>query len=158
MTIGTVRFTGHTPTWLRRFDLGALADLGFVGLEDDPDDPVIVTGFKASKNNPLTKAQKEANRLLNRERAAVEHGIGDLKNWRVLTRLRLNASCSPTSKSPADRRSTPMISPRHHDVHTRPPPHQPVLPTDTGWHSLNDGLPPAGVALVPWLHSVTCWR
>ncbi|MFI7708468.1 transposase family protein [Nonomuraea sp. NPDC049480] len=78
-------------TWLRRFDLGALADLGFVGLEDDPDDPVIVTGFKASKNNPLTKAQKNANRLLNRERAAVEHGIGDLKNWRVLTRLRLNA-------------------------------------------------------------------
>jgi hypothetical protein len=27
---------------------------------------------------------------LNRERAAVEHGIGDLKNWRILTRLRLN--------------------------------------------------------------------
>jgi hypothetical protein len=77
--------------WLRRFDLGALADPGFVGLEDDPDDPVIVTGFKASKNNPLTQAQRQANRLLSRERAAVEPGIGDLKNWRILTRLRLNA-------------------------------------------------------------------
>ncbi|MFI9559521.1 hypothetical protein [Nonomuraea endophytica] len=28
---------------------------------------------------------------MSREPAAVEHSIGDLKNWRVLTRLRVNA-------------------------------------------------------------------
>jgi hypothetical protein len=28
---------------------GALADLGFLGLDDDPDDPVVVTGVKATR-------------------------------------------------------------------------------------------------------------
>ncbi|WP_308298711.1 transposase family protein [Streptomyces sp. GESEQ-35] len=32
---------------LRAAGLGALADLGFLDLDDDPDDPVVVTGFKA---------------------------------------------------------------------------------------------------------------
>ncbi|MEU8325583.1 hypothetical protein AB0C33_45050 [Nonomuraea sp. NPDC048881] len=30
---------------LRQADPGALADLGFVGLYDDPDDPIIITGL-----------------------------------------------------------------------------------------------------------------
>ncbi|MFB7457034.1 hypothetical protein [Streptomyces sp. NPDC056188] len=67
-------------TRLREAGLGALADLGFVGLDDDPDDPVIVTGRKATRGHPLTDAQKEANRLVSRERAAIEHGFADLKN------------------------------------------------------------------------------
>ncbi|WP_328835339.1 hypothetical protein [Streptomyces europaeiscabiei] len=55
---------------------GALADLGFVGLDGDPDNhPVITTGRRAIRNPPLTAAEKEANRLLDRERAAVEHGF-----------------------------------------------------------------------------------
>jgi hypothetical protein len=60
------KLTAH----LRTAGLGALADLGFVGIEDDPDDPVIVTGYKAT-------------------RAPNEHGLAALKTWRVLTRLRL---------------------------------------------------------------------
>lgn len=28
--------------------LGALADLEFIGLDDDPEDPVVVTGYKAT--------------------------------------------------------------------------------------------------------------
>ncbi|UUU18898.1 transposase family protein [Streptomyces sp. DSM 40750] len=56
-------------THLREADLGALADLGFVGLDDDPDDSVIVTGRKAARGHPLTAAQKAANHLVNRERA-----------------------------------------------------------------------------------------
>ncbi|MET8630713.1 transposase family protein [Kitasatospora sp. NPDC004669] len=76
---------------LREAGLGALADLGFVGLDDDPDDPVIVTGRRASRGRPLTDAQKEANRLVSRERAANEHGFADLKNWRILTKVRMNA-------------------------------------------------------------------
>ncbi|GAA3828217.1 hypothetical protein ACFS5L_02470 [Streptomyces phyllanthi] len=35
-------------------------------------------------------AEKEANRLLNRERAAVEHGFANLKSWRFLTKIRMN--------------------------------------------------------------------
>jgi hypothetical protein len=65
---------------LRAAGLGALADLGFTGLDDDPDDPVIVTGRKAARGHPLTEAQKEANKLVSRERAANEHGFADLKN------------------------------------------------------------------------------
>ncbi|KOV78546.1 hypothetical protein ADL01_15100, partial [Streptomyces sp. NRRL WC-3618] len=60
-----------------------MADLGFVGLHDQPDDDrVIITGRKATRNHQLTDAEKEANRLLSRERAAVEHGFANLKTWR----------------------------------------------------------------------------
>ncbi|MET8413072.1 transposase family protein [Streptomyces sp. NPDC005195] len=64
---------------LREVGLGALADLGFVGLDDDPDDnPVVITGRKATRNHQLTTAEKEANRLLSRERATCEHGFANL--------------------------------------------------------------------------------
>jgi hypothetical protein len=66
-------------------------DLGFVGLDDDPEDPVITTGRKAARGKPLTAAQKEANWLVRRERAANEHGFPDLKNWRILTKVRLRS-------------------------------------------------------------------
>ncbi|EGX58913.1 hypothetical protein SZN_15448 [Streptomyces zinciresistens K42] len=59
--------------------------LGFVGLDDDP---VIVTGRKASRNHQLTGAEKEANRLVSRERAANEHGFANLKSRRTPTKLR----------------------------------------------------------------------
>nr|WP_260848739.1 transposase family protein [Streptomyces sp. SLBN-118] len=81
------KITAH----LREAGLGALTDLGFTGLDDDPDDPVVITGRKASRGKPLTEAQKEANRLVSRERAANEHGFADLKNWRILTKVRMNA-------------------------------------------------------------------
>ncbi|WP_406357028.1 transposase [Streptomyces sp. NBC_01635] len=83
-------------TRLREAGLGALADLGFVGLDDDPDAPVIVTGRRATRGHPLTDAQKEANRLVSRERAANEHGFADLKNWRILTKVRMNARHATT--------------------------------------------------------------
>lgn len=61
------------------------------GLDDDPDDPVIVSGRRATRGHPLTAAQKQANQLISRERAADEHGFADLKNWRILTKVRVNA-------------------------------------------------------------------
>ncbi|WP_459180239.1 transposase family protein [Streptomyces sp.] len=73
---------------LRAAGLGALADLGFLGLDDDPDDPVVVTGFKATRARKLTTSEKEANRALAAARAPVEHGFAHLKNWRILTKLR----------------------------------------------------------------------
>jgi hypothetical protein len=72
----------------RAAGLGALADLGFRGLDNDVLDPVIVTGFHASRTHKLTPGQKTANRVLAVGRAPVEHGVAHLKNWRILTKLR----------------------------------------------------------------------
>lgn len=81
---------------LREAGLGAIGDLGFVGLDTTPDDPVLVTGFKAARNKPLTRAKKEANKLIAAERAACEHAFAHLKNWRILTKLRLSARHATT--------------------------------------------------------------
>ncbi|MDQ0771770.1 hypothetical protein QF026_000236 [Streptomyces aurantiacus] len=55
---------------------------------DDPDDLVIVTGFKTTRYRKLTPGQKAANRVLAAGRAPVERGFAHLKNWRILTKLR----------------------------------------------------------------------
>ncbi|MEU3529753.1 transposase family protein [Streptomyces sp. NPDC038707] len=80
----------HILSHLRAAGLGALADLGFRGLDNDVREPVIVTGFHASRTHRLTPAQKTANRVLAVGRAPVEHGFAHLKNWRTLTKLRTN--------------------------------------------------------------------
>ena len=84
--------TGH----LRTTGLGALADLGFTGLDPGPEDPVIITGYKATATRKLTPAQRHANQALSAARAPVEHGFSDLKNWRILTRLRLSPAKATT--------------------------------------------------------------
>jgi hypothetical protein len=71
--------------------LGALADLGRRGLDNDIRDPVIVTGYTAK----LTPGRKDANRVLAVGRAPVEHGFADLKNWRTLTKLRTDPARAP---------------------------------------------------------------
>ena len=80
----------HITVRLRTAGLGALADLGFTGLDPDPGDPVIITGYKATRTRKLTSAQRQASQALSAARAPVEHGFSDLKNWRILTRLRIN--------------------------------------------------------------------
>ncbi|MFE9859036.1 transposase family protein [Streptomyces sp. NPDC005780] len=75
---------------LRAAGLGALADLGFRGLDNDILDPVIVTGYTATRTHKLTPGQKTANLVLATGRAPVEHGFAHLKNWRTLTKLRTN--------------------------------------------------------------------
>ncbi|MER5687990.1 transposase family protein [Streptomyces sp. NPDC002205] len=81
---------------LRETGLGAIADLGFTGLDDDPDDPVIITGFKAARTKPLTPTKKQVNKLIAAEHAACEHAFAHLKNWRILTKLRLDARHATT--------------------------------------------------------------
>jgi transposase-like protein len=78
------------PAALRTAGLGAICDLGFTALDNDPADPVIITGRRAARRHPLTPAQKQVNHLVAAERAANEHAFADLKNWRILTRLRSN--------------------------------------------------------------------
>ncbi|MER7403801.1 transposase family protein [Streptomyces sp. NPDC000070] len=75
---------------LKAAGLGALADLGFLGVDkpDHPDDLVIVTGYKATRARKLAPGQKQANRVLAAARAPVEHGFAHLKAWRILTKLR----------------------------------------------------------------------
>ncbi|WP_081235517.1 transposase family protein [Streptomyces viridosporus] len=75
---------------LREAGLGAIADLGFVGLDDaGPDaDPAVTTGYKAAHNRPLTRGQKLSNKALAAVRAPVEHDFAHLKNWRVLGKVR----------------------------------------------------------------------
>ncbi|MGW1507180.1 transposase family protein [Streptomyces mirabilis] len=78
----------HVLAHLRAAGLGALADLGFRGLDNDVLALVIITGFAATRARKLTPGQKEANRILAVGRAPVEHGFAHLKNWRTLTKLR----------------------------------------------------------------------
>ncbi|MFE7112038.1 transposase family protein [Streptomyces sp. NPDC057575] len=73
---------------LRAAGLGELADLGFLGLNDDPDDPVVVTGLKATRACKLTPAEKEAPTGSWLRTRPVEHGFAHLKNWRIRTKLR----------------------------------------------------------------------
>jgi hypothetical protein len=73
-----------------RAGLGAIADLGFVGLDDsDPGtEPAVITRFKAARNRPLTRGQKLSHKVLAAVRAPVEHGFAHLKQWRVLGKVR----------------------------------------------------------------------
>ncbi|MGC4987099.1 hypothetical protein ACLQ18_42065 [Streptomyces sp. DT193] len=59
---------------LRTAGLGAPADLGR-GLDNDLLDPVIVTGYAATRTHKLTPGQKTANRVLAVGRAPAEHGF-----------------------------------------------------------------------------------
>ncbi|MGW2947171.1 transposase family protein [Streptomyces sp. NPDC001226] len=67
---------------------GALADLGFLGLDKDCHDQVVVTGYKATRARNLTTGQNTANRIIAAGCAPVEHGFAHLKTWRILTKLR----------------------------------------------------------------------
>lgn len=80
------KLTAH----LRAAGLGAIADQGFVGLDDSgrDADPAVITGYKAARNKPLTRGQKLSNMALAAVRAPVEHGFAHLKNWRVLGKVR----------------------------------------------------------------------
>jgi hypothetical protein len=53
---------------LRTAGLGAVADRGFIGLDDSgPDaDPAVITGYKAARNRPLTRGQNCPTRPLPR--------------------------------------------------------------------------------------------
>ncbi|MFE3903775.1 hypothetical protein ACFXPY_26575 [Streptomyces sp. NPDC059153] len=59
----------HSLDHLRAAGLGALADLGFRGLDNDVLDPVIVTGHTATRAHKPAPGQKDANRVLATGRA-----------------------------------------------------------------------------------------
>jgi hypothetical protein len=78
-------------TRLRELELAAVADLGFVGLDEGADgQPAVITGFKASGGKRLSSPKKVVNRLISSLRAPVEHGFASLKTFRILTKVRMH--------------------------------------------------------------------
>ncbi|MFE2493323.1 transposase family protein [Streptomyces scopuliridis] len=97
--ITTARYN-HLVERLRAHELGATGDLGFTGLDDDPDNPVVITGYKVARNKPLTPAKKQVNRLIASVRAVCEHAFAHLRNWRVINNLRCTCVTQPRSCAP----------------------------------------------------------
>jgi len=60
-----------------------LADSGYLGLTKRHENSR--TPHKKSKRHPLTQEQRSENRQLSKERFAVEHVIGSLKVFRILS-------------------------------------------------------------------------
>ena len=90
---------------------GALADLGFTGLDPDPEDPVIITGWKSTATCKTIPSERHANQALSAARAPVEHSFSDLKNWRIPTRLRLDLARATTVL-----RALPVLTRQHHPL------------------------------------------
>lgn len=64
-------------------------DLGFLGVEKDYDVNIGIP-FKKKKNQNLTDDQKAYNKQVSKNRIVVEHAIGGMKRYRVLSdRLRI---------------------------------------------------------------------
>ena len=63
----------------------------FPALADERGNLLWISAAKPGRASDLTAAQREANKLVSRERAANEHGFADVKNWRILTKVRMNA-------------------------------------------------------------------
>ena len=70
-------------------DLDILVDLGFLGIKKDYSEKVKIP-HKKPKKKSLTNQQKAYNKSLSQIRIKVEHAIGGLKRYRILSdRLRM---------------------------------------------------------------------
>ena len=75
--------------WFKNFTVRV--DLGFLGIDKDYECKKILLPHKKKKKQKLTDEQKEENRTLARERISVEHAIGGMKRYRILSdRLRVH--------------------------------------------------------------------
>ncbi len=71
-------------------DFRVRADLGFLGFEKDYVCKELLLPHKKKKKQELSPEQKQENKLLARERITVEHAIGGMKHYRILSdRLRV---------------------------------------------------------------------
>ena len=75
--------------WFKNFRVRV--DLGFLGLEKDYACKELLLPNKKKKKQELSPEQKQANKLLASERIYVEHAIGGMKRYRILSdRLRVH--------------------------------------------------------------------
>jgi hypothetical protein len=70
------------------------ADLGFVGLDDDPANPSIITGKKAAPNKPPTKARNARPPCRGPGISRAAYG-----QWRRPTTFTQSVACEPSSHS-----------------------------------------------------------
>jgi hypothetical protein len=76
-------------TWFKEFHVRV--DLGLLGIESDYECKKVSIPHKKKKNQELSAEQKSDNQSLARERVIVEHAIGGMKRYRVLSdRLRMH--------------------------------------------------------------------
>jgi len=74
--------------WLKDFQVRV--DLGFLGIEKDYVCKELLIPNKKKKKQELSPEQKQENKLLAGERIEVEHAIGGMKRYRILSdRLRM---------------------------------------------------------------------
>ena len=75
--------------WFKNFSIKV--DLGYLGIMKDYLCKSIAIPHKKTKKKPLTDSQKEENKQMASERIKVEHCIGGLKRYRILSdRLRIH--------------------------------------------------------------------
>ena len=73
--------------WFKRHTVKV--DLGYVGIAKDFLCKQVAIPHKKTKAKPLTEGQKDENKQMASERIKVEHSIGGLKRYRILSdRLR----------------------------------------------------------------------
>lgn len=74
--------------WFQNFRVRV--DLGFLGFEQDYVCKELLLPHKKKKKQELSPEQKQANKILASQRIAVEHAIGGMKRYRILSdRLRV---------------------------------------------------------------------
>ncbi|MDQ7906584.1 transposase family protein [Phytohabitans sp. ZYX-F-186] len=79
----------HITAALRQAGLGCIADMAYSALDDNPNQPTIITGRRPHPRRLLTRTQTQINAMIARDRAVNEHPFAYLKNWRILTKLRI---------------------------------------------------------------------
>jgi len=78
-----------TKSWFK--SLVVRVDLGYQGFAKDYVCKKIIIPHKKPRNNELTQDKKDENTSFSRERVAVEHSIGGMKRYRILSeRLRMH--------------------------------------------------------------------
>lgn len=75
-------FPPELGVWFDEHD--CYVDLGFLGIQNDFDDDIKIP-HKKSKKKELDELQKFENTLLSGQRIIVEHSIGGMKRYRILS-------------------------------------------------------------------------
>jgi DDE superfamily endonuclease len=104
----------HIAARLRTAGLGALADLGFAGLDPDPGDPVIITGYKSTRTRKTTPPSGRLTRPCpppgpRSSTASATSRTGGSSPASASIPVRRRPCCAPCSSSPA---STPAADRR----------------------------------------------
>jgi hypothetical protein len=79
------------PARLRQHQhLGLTCDLGFTTLDDDPADPTVITGRRASRHHRLSPAEQATNRLVTTL----------IRTLTILTNAHVTRSTPPATRQP----------------------------------------------------------